>query len=266
MQASNGTMYIVWQSNESPTNDELYYMTSSDGGSAWSEPQRLTNDPAPDRGPSIAQTRDGAIWVAWSSYRLAGDTELFVKKYSGSSWSSDMRLTDNADDDASPAILQTMDQTIWIFWTSLSGTTKPVNNIYYRYSIDNGDNWTADTQFTTFGDDMWPSVTQTRDIKIWVTWASNRTVSYDIYYRTSLVGDITGSDPPDFPPDGIVDVYDLNFICQAYGMTEGDLEWNDSKIADLTGPENPPGSSSYPPDGIVDVYDLGRIGMNYDQT
>ncbi len=266
-QAANGTIYVVWQSTDSTMNQELFYMTSSNGGSAWSAPQQLTDDPLPDQGPCITQTRDGGLWVAWSSYRLTDTAELFYKKHNGTSWSNAIRVTDNADDDSSPTIFETHDQVIWIFWTSVQGpTTNPIVNIYYKYSINNGTDWTAGTPFTTHGDDMWPSATQTSGTKMWVTWTSNRTDNYDIFYRTSLVGDITGPDPPDFPPDGIVDVYDLAFMDKAYGMKEGNPEWNDHKIADITGPENPQDSSHYPPDGIVDIYDLVRMGTNYNQT
>lgn len=262
IQAANGTIFIVWQSIITG-NDELFYKTSSDSGASWSDGRQLTDDPDSDTSPSITQTKDGKIWVTWSSCRT-GYFEIFYKTYDGSSWSNDTRLTESLNIDSSPSILQTEDQTIWIFWTSGEETETATNDIYYKYSTDGGDNWSDRIQFTTDeNEDMWSSTTQTSDLKIWGVWTSNRTGNYDIFYRTSLVGDITGpEDPPDsgeYPPDGTVDIYDLAFVAEAYGKEEGDPYWEEYSIADITGPEKPP-------DGFINIYDLAIVAKNYGET
>jgi len=262
IQTVNGTLWIFWQSNMTG-NQEIFYTTSSDDGSSWSEAQGLTVDSNPDRAPSAIQTVDGRIWVAWSSYRT-GYFEIFYKTYNGSSWSNATRLTNSTNIDTSPSILQTFDGTIWLFWSSCENSAQATTEIFYKCSSDGGATWSDDVQFTDNADeDTWASTTQTDDLKIWVLWASNRTGNFDLFYRTSLVGDITG---PSSEPDGVVDNYDLIFVCNAYGDKEGDTGWNERKIADITGPENPPFSRRFPPNGVVDVYDLAAVGKNYGAT
>jgi len=273
VQAANGTIFVFWESviwENDELNEELFYKTSSDGGTSWSpNATRLTTDPSPDSGPSATQTSDGKIWVTWASERT-GDWEIFYKTNSGSSWSNDMGLSDSAKDiDVSPSILETICGKILIFWASREDTLTASDDIYYKYSIDSGATWSEDrTQFTTDeNNDLWPSATQLSDIKIWVVWTSNRTGNFDLFYRISLVGDITGPENPpssgEYPPDGTVDTYDLTFVCNTYGDKEGDPNWNESKIADITGSENPPASRQFPPDGIIDIYDLAIVSRNY---
>lgn len=266
IQDMNGTLWIAWGSDRGG-NQEIFYKISSDGESSWSEAHFLTTHPDPDRSPSITQTMDGRIWVTWSSYRT-GYSEIFYKTYNGTSWSNATQLTNSTDIDTSSSILQTFDGTIWVFWSSCEDQINAEADIFYKYSYDNGASWSDRIQFTTdANEDTWPSTTQTRDSKIWVVWTTNRTDNYDLFYRTSLVGDITGpEDPPgsgEYPPDGTVDTCDLAFVCNAYGDKEGDPDWNESKIADITGRENPPASRRFPPDGVIDIYDLAIVSKNY---
>jgi len=80
-----------------------------------------------------------------------------------------------------------------------------------------------------------------------------------------VMGDFTGPENPpgsgQYPPDLVVDIYDLAAVGKAYGSTPGSPTWNED--ADMTGPENPPASGQYPPDNIVDIYDLALVGKNY---
>jgi len=80
-----------------------------------------------------------------------------------------------------------------------------------------------------------------------------------------LMGDITGpEDPPgsgEYPPDGVVDGWDMTALSKAYGSTPGASNWNED--ADMTGPENPPASGEYPPDGKVDGWDMTAASKNY---
>lgn len=269
VQAMNGTIWIVWQSYRTG-NSDIFCKTSSDGGGSWSDAANLTWSPYSDRSPSITQTMDGKIWVTWSSDRT-GHWEVYYKNYNGTLWTDNTRLTYNDNIDTSPSILETFDETLWIFFSSSAESADDLNDIFYKYLSKGEVTWSDRIQFTTdASEDSWASTTQTRDTRMWIAWSSNRTGDMELFYRTSLVGDLAGpEDPPgsgQYPPDGIVDTYDLALVAEAYGKKQGDPDWDMYESADLTGPENPPDCRRYPPDGIIEVYDLAAVGKNYDET
>jgi len=192
LQASNGTIWVVWSSKRTE-NYELFYKTSSDMGASWSNYTQLTFDLDADAFPAIAQMNDGRIWVTWHSSRYYnnGGSEIFYKTYDGVSWSSDERLTNTSKDidDTGPAILQTANGTIWIFWASEGDLQPPF--ILYKQSYDNGITWSDTFELTAgLSTDKQPAATQTCDLKVWVVWASLRDADFEIYYKTSLVHNV----------------------------------------------------------------------------
>jgi hypothetical protein len=229
-------------------NPEIFFKSSPDGGETWTEVGQLTNSSDADTSPSITQTEDGTIWLAWHSDRT-GNSEIYYKTCSGPSWSGDQRLTQSNDVDSEPTILGTLDGTVWIFWT-LWDPPGGTDDIYYKYSTDDGATWSSSIQFTTHGsDDTWPTATQTTDVKIWVVWTSMRTGNSDLFYRRSLPGDITG---PGGDPDGVVDLNDLTMVSESYGRVQGDLQYVPD--ADLN------------KDDIIDVRDLAVVASEYGET
>jgi hypothetical protein len=267
-QTMNGSIWVVWSSDRTGGFD-LYYKTSSDNGLTWSNATRLTTDPNPDKLPSIAQTSDGNIWVSWSSNRLE-DYEIFYKTYNGLSWSNETNLTVDPNIDTDPSILQTLDGTTWIFWSRRNVTPEVVEgelvyceDLYYKYSCENGITWSDSIQFTftdiytvvedgyiivCYNDDTWSTVMQARDTSIWVAWTSNRTDQTDgdweIYFRASLAGDVN--------EDGAVDIFDLSAVAKAYASVVGGPEYDPD--LDIT------------KDGRVDMRDIAIISKHYGST
>lgn len=103
-------------------------------------------------------------------------------------WSSDMRLTWNEALDVSPSIMQAVDGSIWVVWSS--DREHSYNDLYYAISSDYGENWlnyslTSDPKFW----DTNPSIIQARDGSIWVVWGRIKLTTpatYDIYYSYSV--------------------------------------------------------------------------------
>jgi hypothetical protein len=247
-QLSNGSIWVLWHSDRSG-DYELYLKTSSDAGSSWSSDTRLTADPNLDKMPSVFETSDGLIWLVWSSDRT-GKGDIYCMVYNGSAWSEATQLTSGPNIDTNPNALQTLDDKIWIFFSSRQSSESATDDIYYMCSSDNGVTWSGDVQFTTDSyDDMWPSAIQARDTGIWVVWTSDRADqpdwgNWDIYYRTSLVGDLN--------EDGVVDILDLSIIGMAYGSFEGMPGYNADADVNV--------------DGIVDGRDLALVTINFGET
>jgi hypothetical protein len=110
----------------------------------------------------------------------------------GETWSSERSLTENTADDMTPAVLQAVNGTLWLVWTSMrTGNTE----IFYKVSSDLGVTWSNDTQLTVDSHpDERPSIVQMQDGRIWVAWHSNRfddnnEIMYKIYNGASWSAD-----------------------------------------------------------------------------
>jgi hypothetical protein len=135
--------------------------------------------------------QDGRIWVVWHSNRYGPYQEIVYNIYSGTAWTGDKRLTTNALEDTSAAILQSQDGVIRIFWSSSDMLLGSAHDIYYVESTNNGVSWSSPILFPTSSpEDMYPSVTQSIDSRIWVMRTTNATGSWDIFFKTSLVHNV----------------------------------------------------------------------------
>lgn len=197
IEASDGTLWVVWARKAASGYYDIFYKTSSNGGISWSSEIRLTTDPNHDKLPSIAQMWDGRIWVAWSSNRVGND-EVFYKTYDGSAWSNDTRLTYSDQLNSDPSIVQARDGSILIVWSSRAPKDIPStnDNLFYKVSTDNGVTWSSSVQLTLDPDwdEVWPSIAQSSDGRLWATYTSDKNNNYDIYYMTSnviIIHDVT---------------------------------------------------------------------------
>jgi hypothetical protein len=246
-QAANGSIWVVWSSDRSGGYD-LYYKTSSDCGASWSSSVRLTTDLSLDKSPAFLQARDGRLWVFWSSDRT-GDYDIFYKIYNGTAWSNTAKLHTSPSIDLNPFILQTTDSRIYVFWCARQPTQTATDDIYYTCSSDGGVSWSEGVEFASSNyDDLWPSAIQTYDTKIWVTWTSDKADqpdgNWDIYMKTSLVGDVNG--------DGVTNVLDLARLGLSFGYFSFEQEYDvDSDLNT---------------DGVVDMRDICLIVKYYGET
>ena len=100
----------------SRTQWEIYHLHSSDSGTTWKEPVRLTQAPGTSAGPVIA-ARNGNLSVAWVDHR-DGDPEIYWKfsPDNGASWRDETRLSQSpgASHFPSTAISEKKVHLIWI--------------------------------------------------------------------------------------------------------------------------------------------------------
>ena len=84
--------------------------------------------------PSIAQARDGMVWVVWQSGRPAGALDdLYYKVYNGSDWSPDTQLTSDPAYIMGSSIVQMNDRKIWVAWAR--AREEVTSDIYYKTTV-----------------------------------------------------------------------------------------------------------------------------------
>jgi len=247
----------------------------------WSEEKQLTFDPVDDEWnitlddidelPSIAATRDNKIWVVWRTNVIMGNYEIYYKIYNPlfGNWTEDKRLTSNSAVDTNPAIIQTSDNKIWVFWTSLrTGNYE----LFYKTTINEGVSWSSETQLTNDTRyDASPALIQASDGKIWLVWM-RRTDStiQDIYYRTyngtswSTENQLTTSPDRDGTPsvtqaqDGKIWVFWSRFIPaeheHIFAKSYDGSTWSVETQLTLDGKENLDPSAFVENDGTIWVF------------
>lgn len=128
---------------------EVYYLRSSDGGTTWNEPERLSSRPWSSHTPTVA-TADGAVYAAWTDTRdqmLDGslEEEYFRRSLdSGASWEAEQRLTHDPANSWAPSLAADASD-VWIVWFDERGGGW---EIYTKRSTDRGATWTADRRLT----------------------------------------------------------------------------------------------------------------------
>lgn len=180
----DGKIWVVWHRNVEG-NFDIFYKTSSDYGLSWSNAKAVTTHLDADLSPSITWTWDGTLWVVWASYRT-GDYDIFYKTYSADEalLLDDTPLTTDPAWDEAPSIIQAVNGTLWVFWSS--DRSGGQYDIYYKTSSDWSLDWpplSTDTKV----EDTEPSVTNIKDRKMLVVWESYRgtPANWDLFYVTS---------------------------------------------------------------------------------
>jgi len=190
-QTSDGKIWVAWYSYRSG-NADIWYATSSDGGSTWSDAYQLTTDTSSDYDPAITETDDGNVWVVWWSHR-SGGSGIWHKTSSdgGETWSAASPV-DTGIWGYEPAIAQTSDGRIWVtFYSHESGN----DDIWYTTSSDGGATWSDASQFTRFcGHDRDVAATALSSGHLALAWRSDRSCNDDIWY--GVIGLMEDINPP----------------------------------------------------------------------
>jgi hypothetical protein len=185
-------------------NPEIFFKTWN--GITWSNPQRVFNDPVDDdETPYVASLLNGSMMITWSSNRTGNNVyQLFYRLYSGgttriSPTTNLIRLTNGTLNDTQPSVAQDRNGRIWVTWsrqnqtTTASGVPIFYSSIYYKYF--NGTSWSSDFPLPQASNiivggahqiETTPSITQMKDGRIWIVWASNETYGKpNLYYKTT---------------------------------------------------------------------------------
>ncbi len=108
----DGTLWVAWESN--PEARRQIYAASLSSG-AVSEPTLVSSRGASNYGPSVAVGANGAVAVAWHSYREDNYDVYLRQRSSNGAWGPTRRLTEAAGIDRHPTLLARGDE-LWVIY------------------------------------------------------------------------------------------------------------------------------------------------------
>jgi hypothetical protein len=180
---SGSNVHCVWHDNRDG-NDEIYYKSSTDGGTTWGSDIRLTNNSSPQNDACVSSS-GSLVHVVWKDSR-DGNLEIYYKRSTdmGLTWSADTRMTTTTGQTWYPSIVASGQQ-IHLVYDDFTGTPE----IYYICSTNGGATWGTSLQLTTHttGGSFRPSVA-ILDSSIHVVFTDTRHGIEEIYYKLNPTG------------------------------------------------------------------------------
>ena len=185
---SGQTVHVVWMDYRAGA-PELYYKRSTDAGVNWSVDLPLTSSPAYADYPSLAASGE-FVHLAWKDERdMGGGSEIYYKRSTdgGSSWSADMRLTNDASVQTSPSIAVSGPD-VHLAWMDFRDGPSGNDEIYYKRSTDFGLTWGPETRLTVDPSiSSYPSISVSASV-VHIAWYETRDGNGEMYYKRSTDG------------------------------------------------------------------------------
>jgi hypothetical protein len=189
--ASNGTMWIAWQTNRYRGGSlfDIAYKTNTNG--VWSSAQRLTTSGL-NAGAAIAQLSNGTIVLFYSTKTGASYLVYYQLYNSPIGWSNPTRISSTTLNDTNVSAAVGRDGTLWLVWTRTNSTctgscTDVSKQLYYK-TLKSGV-WSAETKLTTDNtqQSLDSSVTVGKDNIVRVVYSKGlgSLENYQVYYKTS---------------------------------------------------------------------------------
>jgi Family of unknown function (DUF6519) len=195
-----GNIWLVWQSYRN-VNDQwhnyIYSQRYVRANNQWESETSLTDDKTDNHQPVAINDSAGNIWVFWISYRQIdgqGNYDIYYRRYlsATTTWEAEQQLTTATENDYYPTAAVDSQGNIWVFWQSQRLIGDVWNSdIYYNlyYVTNDPPQWSSENRLT-YDDayDQQPFAFTTSRGEIWVFWLSDRTGSWDIWYRRNIWG------------------------------------------------------------------------------
>ncbi|UCE73938.1 MAG: exo-alpha-sialidase, partial [Methanomassiliicoccales archaeon] len=156
----------------------IFYINSSDGGLTWSEDFNLTAMNLDADYPHITVNGDNVHVIYCEDRDGIWQIHYRRSENNGLTWTDDVKLSYSTDDVYLSAIAL-RDNEVHVVWTDERDGNR---EIYYKYSLDNGENWSEDIRLTH---DPAQSITQDIAVNndVHVVFSDDRSGDMEIYYK-----------------------------------------------------------------------------------
>ena len=188
---SGSGIHIVWTDN-TPSNEEIFYKKSTDSGVTWSGLTRLTWNIGQSKTPAIAADTSSGLHVVWYDDSPL-NWEIFYKRSTdgGDSWSPPTRLSWNNGISTEPIIAADSTNGVHVVWFDDSlGNWE----IFYKRSTDSGSSWSALMRMTwNTGVSGNPFICSDSGTGVHIVWADTTPLNRELFYKQSTDSGTTWS-------------------------------------------------------------------------
>jgi hypothetical protein len=191
---SGDNIHLGWSRQiDTSLNREIYYKNSSDGGSSWSTPQRLTWNSNSSKYPNVVVDTNDYIHIVWEDVSF-GKKEILYKKSTdvGTTWSALVRLTYNNNYSLIPCLAVDSEDHLRLAWAE--STVSGSDDIYFKRSQDAGTTWSGPTRLTwSHTDCLNPDIAINSNKIIFIVWQDFNSGNDEIYFKKSNDGGLSWS-------------------------------------------------------------------------
>jgi hypothetical protein len=172
-----GNRVLVFFSNETPTGEHIFYVSSVDGGNYFSPPIQLTNDTGDQSYVAVALV-GSTIHLVYEDY-FNGEEHIFYIKSSdaGLTWQDKIALTNTPEaQDHYPAIAAVNDR-VFVAWCRYYRYHEA---IYTKTSFDSGASWKPNVQVSEYSPPSFEefSTVGSNGTQVHVAWGDGQGIQY----------------------------------------------------------------------------------------
>lgn len=169
MQDSNGTYWLTWTSCSTDNYD--VFLSNSVNGINWSTPIKMSTCSQNDTAPRIIQSNDGKLVLYWVNQ---GKTIYRASVDNGTTWSAPAIMFEHALEIEDVTMVQANDGKFYMVFEGYNSTYDEYN-LFATNSSDLS-NWEQPKQITKSHSEAHPCLTQDKNGKLWLVWASYRQI------------------------------------------------------------------------------------------
>jgi hypothetical protein len=176
-QTLDGTLWLSYSRNNTSTGSDIFYRTSADSGTTWSDEYVFLASSANEYYASII-SKDSSTLLAIYESNFSGVYDLYIKSSTdaGVSWSPQILINDSLSTDIRPRVLRQSNGLLWLIFQHYSPSTGGYSqsDIYFTTSSNGGGSWATPSAWTNYaGYDGWLNGCL-KNNKPFVTFASYR--------------------------------------------------------------------------------------------
>ena len=195
----DNNVFVVWQSTLSG-NSTIIFMKSSDGGTSFEKPIRISDPLKNSAFPQISVS-ENHVYFTWLEKSESGSTNVIVDKTDdqGNLFTAPMAITNNAGNAGLPKIFSE-DNGVYLTWEDNS--TKNYD-IFLAKSTDYGNTFDSPVDISSnTGQSGTPQIVVSKN-NVYAVWMDNTSGNYDIIFAKSTDGGKSFGNPVNVSQTGL---------------------------------------------------------------